>query len=72
MILPVKPYAAYLVIPGDQSSISGHYYLSNHTNNLTNSSDIQPNGHIITKYNSLQYVVISTVESETGGILVND
>ena len=71
MILNVKSYAAYLVITGSHSCISGNYYLSNHTIKPTNCSGVNPYGTILTKCKTLWRVVGFAAESNTGGLFVN-
>ena len=71
MILHVKLDAAYLIIPGDFSSIDGHYYLSCHPTKATNPSYVKRNGQILTECKTLQNVVIYEEESNKGGIFIN-
>ena len=70
IILDFESYAAYLVMTGYCSRIYGHYYLSDHLNNPTNPSDVNPNGPILNQCNTIQHVVSSAAEDETGGIFV--
>ena len=71
MILNVESDAAHLVMPGACIHITGPFYLSNHTTNLINPSNVKTNGPILTKCNTLQHVVVSGAESETGGFFIN-
>ena len=71
MILHVKLDTDYLFMPGARSCISGQYHLSDHPTNPTNPSYVNPNGPILTECKTLQYLVISTVEYDTGGISTN-
>ena len=57
MILHIELDAAYSVMPGSRNIIDGHYYLSYHPTNPTNHSNVNPNGTIITKCNTLGHVV---------------
>ena len=63
MILHVKSDAAYFVMSGACSHISGHYYLSCHPTNPTNPSYINPNQTILTECMTLGYLISSAEES---------
>ena len=72
MILHVESYAAYLVMHGARSRIANHYSLSNHPTKPTNPSDVNNIGPIITESKTLQHVVGSAADSQTGGLFIND
>ena len=71
MILHVEADAAYLVMSGAHSCISGKYYLSYYPPNPFNPSYVKPNGTILNKCKTLRYVVVSAEEADTGGIFIN-
>ena len=70
MILQIDTDAAYLVLPGAKSRITGYYFLSQHP---PAHGIPQPvlNGAIHVEFKALKCVLASAAESETGGIFVN-
>ena len=60
MILYVRLDANYLVMPGDCSCISRHYYLSENPTNPTNPSYVYTNGIVINECKTLQHLFGST------------
>ena len=71
MILNVESDATYLFMPGYHSCIDGYYYLSDHTTNPTNHSDVNTNGLILAECNTLKVLVVSASESDTGRLFIN-
>ena len=71
MILWVDTDAAFLVHPGAKSQVAGHYMLSDHPNNLPNSTPptLTAPVHMICKL--IPHVVTSAAEAETGGLFIN-
>ena len=58
-------------MPVSISHIFWHYFLSDHHKNTTNPSYVNPNGPILAGFKTLHHVVVSTAETETGGIFIN-
>ena len=71
MVLHVDSDAAYLVLPEAKSHIAGHFYLSDHPNNLAPNQTPTPNVPILTECRTLWHVVASAAEAETGGLFHN-
>ena len=70
MILYIDTDAAYLVLPGAKSQITGYYYLgAHHPSQGTPCSTT--NGSIYVKCNTLKHIVASAVEIETGELFTN-
>ena len=65
MILYIESDTDYLVLPQARSRVASIFYLSNAT-----SGRLPLNGAIQVIYKTLQNVVSSTAEAETGGIFI--
>ena len=66
MVLHIDSDAAYLVLPGTKSRISGYFQLANSTNTKPFPNVIS--GAILFECKTLHNVVASAAESETGGV----
>ena len=71
MILHVESDASYLVLRNVRSNITGHYFLSSTPPLPPAPPKAAPNGPILTEYKSLEHVVASAAEAETGGLFYN-
>ena len=72
MVLHVDSDAAYLVLPGARSRIAGYYFLSSKINpEQLGTVEPKPNGLILVECRTLNHVVASAAEAETGGLCHN-
>ncbi len=71
MILFVDSDAAYLVLPGAKSRISGHFFLSDQPPPAPATPSPRPNGPIMVICRTLRHVVNSVAEAETAGVFIN-
>ena len=69
MILNIDSDAAYLVMPGARSRISGYFQLANKNNTKPFPNGV--NGAILVECKTIRNVVASAAEAETGGIFYN-
>ena len=69
MILHIDSDAAYLVMPGAKSRISGYFQLGNHDGCYSFPNGV--NGAILVECKTLRNVVASAAEAETGGVFHN-
>ena len=71
MCLHIDSDAAYLVMPGARSCVAGYYYLSSHPPSTGHPTNVPFNGAILVECRTLQHVVASAAEAETGGLFYN-
>ena len=69
MILYIDSDAAYLVMPGAKSRISGYFQLGNKNGFTSFPNGV--NGAILVECKTLRHVVASAAEAETGGVFHN-
>jgi hypothetical protein len=71
MILHVDSDAAYLVLPKARSRFAGHYLLSDNPPSPPAKPNPRPNGAILNVCKTIQGVMASAAEAETGGVYGN-